>query len=184
MRYLELTKCPVVFLLIVMTCLAFCPILVVSSQVSTAVVVEPSTISARMGESFDVTVSLSAVQNLYGLEVILNWDPAVLRVVNRDIRLGVETFSDGVLHESSSSPPILIAEDILTESRGEYRLAATSYAPAPSFNGSGNIVKIKSSYFLTCQIIYVERYRTFTVNGKFYCCFGIERIRIIRDNFN
>jgi len=142
MRYLGLTTCPMLVLLLVMVCLVFCPILVVSSQISARVVVEPSTVSTRLGEPFNVTVSLSNVQNLYGLEVLLNWDPAVLRVTNVDTRLGVETFSDGVLHESSYSPSIFIAENNLTQTRGEYRLVATSMAPAPSFSGSGNIVKI------------------------------------------
>jgi len=120
--------------------LMFCPIKSVSSQASASVFVEPSTVSACLGESFNVTVRLADIQNLYGLEVFLNWDPAVLRAVNVDTRLGVETFSDGVLHESSSSPPIFIAENNLTS--GEYRLAATAMSPAPSFSGSGNIVRI------------------------------------------
>ena len=142
MRYSELTTAPIMVLLLATICLMFYPILVVSSQVSTAVVVEPSTVSVHLGESFDVTVSLSNVQNLYGLEILLNWNPAVLRVANIDIHLGVETFSDGVLHESSYSPPIFIAENNLTQTRGEYRLVATSMAPAPSFSGSGSIVRI------------------------------------------
>ena len=59
-----------------------------------------------------------------------------------DVRLGVETYSDGVLHEIDSSPPLFIAENNITQTLGQYRLVATSMNPAPSFNGSGNIVKI------------------------------------------
>ncbi len=129
------------FLLLAMVCLAFSPIIAVFSQ-TTAVVVEPAAVSAHLGEPFIITVHLSNVQDLYGLEVILNWDPDVLRVANVDIRLGVETYPDGVLHESSSSPSIFIAENNLTETGGEYRLVATSINPAPSFNGSGNIVRL------------------------------------------
>jgi hypothetical protein len=114
----------------------------VSSQASTIVAVIPSSVSAHIGEQFNVTVSLSNVQNLYGLEVILTWDPAVLRVSKVDLRLGVETYPDGILHESSSSPSIFIAENNLTQTGGEYSLVATSMAPASSFSGSGNIVRL------------------------------------------
>lgn len=129
-------------LLFVMVCLMLYPNNVVFSQASVSVVVEPATISAHLGESFDVTVSVSNVQDLYGLEVILKWDASILRTKKVDVRLGVETFSDGVLHESSTSPPIFIAENNISQTGGEYRLVATSMAPAPAFSGSGNIVRI------------------------------------------
>jgi hypothetical protein len=141
-RHFKSIKFPIEVLSLVTICLLLSPILAVSSQMSTVVAVSPSTVSAHLGESFNVTVSLSNVQNLYGLEVILNWDVAVLRVSKVDVRLGVETYSDGVLHESSSSPPIFIAENNLTQTEGEYSLVATSMAPASSFSGSGNIVRL------------------------------------------
>jgi hypothetical protein len=71
-----------------------------------------------------------------------DWNATVLQATKVDARVGVESFSDGVLHESSNSPPIFIAENNLTQSEGEYMLDVTSMAPAPSFSGSGNIVKI------------------------------------------
>jgi hypothetical protein len=142
MRYTGLTACQTMVFMLILFCLAFCSIQTISSQISATVRVMPSQVSTLLGESFTVTISLSDVQNLYGLEVILNWNPAVLRATTVDIRLGVESFSDGVLHESSYSPPIFIAESNLTQTKGEYRLVATSMSPAPSFNGSGNIVRI------------------------------------------
>jgi hypothetical protein len=141
-KYFKSIKFPIEVLLLVTICLLLCPILAVSAQTSTVVAVVPSTVLANLGESFTVTVSLSNVQNLYGLEVILNWNPDALRVSKVDVRLGVETYPDGVLHESSSSPPIFIAEDNLTQTEGEYSLVATSMAPASSFSGRGNIVKL------------------------------------------
>ena len=142
MRYTRFTVCQTMVFMLILFCVVFCPIQTVSSQNSAAVRVMPSQVSTSLGESFIVTISLSYVQNLYGLEVILNWNPAVLRATTVDIRLGVESFSDGVLHESSYSPPIFIAESNITQTKGEYRLVATSMSPAPSFNGSGNIVRI------------------------------------------
>ena len=141
MNYCRLTACWIMILMITIVGLVSYPFGTVFSQ-TTAVAVEPEAVSAHIGEPFIVTVRLSNVQNLYGLEVIVNWNPDVMRVANVDIRLGVETYSDGVLHELDSSPPLLIAEDNLTQAKGEYKLVATSMNPAPSFNGSGNIVRI------------------------------------------
>jgi hypothetical protein len=71
------------------------------------------------------------------VEVTLYWNASILQVVNVDLRLGVESHPDGILYES-----IFIAENNTIQEQGTYRLAATSMAPAPSFNGAGNIVRI------------------------------------------
>ncbi len=140
MKYSTLIICSITVLLLVTACCVPLFISPVCSQTSTTVFILPSTVSAFLDESFTITLGLSNVQNLYSLEVILHWDPTVLRAANVEIRLGMETFSDGVLHESSSSPSIFIAENNLTQ--GEYRLVATSMAPASPFSGSGNIARI------------------------------------------
>jgi len=88
--------------------------------------------SANVGEHITANITVADVQNLYGVEVILYWNTSILEVVNVDIRLGQ---ADGVLHNST-----YIAENSTQE--GKYVLAATSIAPAPSFNGSGNIVRV------------------------------------------
>ena len=103
----------------------------------TVVQVEPQTVSANVGETFTVNITVIEVQNLYGIEVSLCWNSSVLDPVNVDIRLGQ---TDGVLH---SPPSVYIVENLTKES--EYVLAATSVNPAPSFNGSGNIVNITFS---------------------------------------
>ncbi|MCW4028091.1 MAG: cohesin domain-containing protein [Candidatus Bathyarchaeota archaeon] len=112
------------------------------SQPATVVKVEPSTTSPTLGQPFTVTITLNNVQNLYGLEINLNWDSSVLEATNVEAHVGVESFADGVLHESSNSPPIFIAQNNLTQSEGEYRLVVTSTAPAQAFSGSGTIAKI------------------------------------------
>jgi len=113
---------------------------VVQAASETVVKVEPHSSSASVGETFTINITVLDVQNLYGLEVALYWNASVLRVVSIDLRLGVESHSDGVLHESPSA--IFVAENNVTQEQGKYRLAATSTAPAPSFNGSGNMVRI------------------------------------------
>jgi hypothetical protein len=141
MKNLGRMICLMVLLLAFIT-ISSCSTQCASSQSSTVVKVEASTTSATIGKTFTVTITVTDVQNLYGLEVILNWNATVLQIINVDTRLGVESFPDGVLHESSNSPAIFIAENNLTQTEGEYRLDATSMVPAASFTGSGNIAKI------------------------------------------
>lgn len=114
---------------------------VVQATPETVVKVEPYASSYDVGETFSVNLTIVDVQNLYGIEVALYWNASMLRVVNVDLRLGVESYPDGVLHELSWAR-ILVVENNVTQKEGEYRLAATSMSPAPSFYGSGNVVRI------------------------------------------
>lgn len=103
----------------------------------TTIRVEPYASIAQVGESFTINITLTDIQNLYGVEVILRWNASILQVVGVDVRLGVESHPDGVLHED-----ILIAENETRNDVGRYWLAAASTAPAASFYGGGNIVII------------------------------------------
>jgi hypothetical protein len=112
--------------------------LVQASQ-ETVVEVLPNEISADVGQSFAINVTVLDVQNLYGLDVTVDWNSSVLQLANIDVRLG-HTDTDGVLYNSSStSSPYIAVNSTLGN---QYEIAATSEAPAPSFNGTGNIVRI------------------------------------------
>lgn len=100
----------------------------------TIVGIVPSANSANICETFTTNITIENVQNLYGLEITLRWDQTVLRAISVDVRTGQP---NGVLY-----PPIFTVEDDLTQSQGKYSYAATSTAPALSFNGSGIIVKV------------------------------------------
>lgn len=103
----------------------------------TIVKVEPYASTALVGETFTVNITLTDVQNLYGLEIALQWNASVLKIISWDDRLGIESNPDGVLHE-----PIFLAKNETLPEQGRYVLAASSTAPAASFNGSGSIVRI------------------------------------------
>jgi len=111
----------------------------VQASPGTVVRVEPSPSYSDIGETFTINITVVDVQNLYGIEVTLYWNASVLYAVSVDTRLGVESHPDGVLHEP---PSIFVAENNVTQKQGKYVLTATSVAPAPSFSGSGNIVRI------------------------------------------
>ena len=131
-----------VILLISTLILASSSIQLVSSQSLATVKAEASVRHPHVGEAFTVTISLANVQNLYGIEINLKWDSSIIQATKIDTRLGVESHADGVLHESTNTPPLFIAENDFTTAKDKYRLVATSTSPAPAFSGSGNIVTI------------------------------------------
>ena len=142
MKYPNLSKRKIFLLIGIFVLLVLYPIHAAYSQTSSIVVqVEPSLISAKVDETFDVNITLSNVQNLYGLDVTLNWNNAVLQVVEANPNLGVESHPNGVLHETIGAP-IYIAEDNASQEIGAYHLVATSQNPAASFSGSGTIATI------------------------------------------
>jgi hypothetical protein len=112
---------------------------VVSGSPETAVEIVPSASTAGVGQSFTINISVLNVLDLYGVEATVKWNSSVLELSKVDIRLG-HTDTDGVLYNASSTSPPFIAEN--STQNGQYAIAATSTAPAPSFNGSGNIVRI------------------------------------------
>lgn len=138
-------KCPKakasqpVVLMLVLSLLLLYPVGTVFSQTSsgTTVAVTPSSNITRLGEEVTINITLADVQNLYAVDVTLQWNTSALQVLNADSRLGVETHPDGVLHAD-----IQTVEDNASQEIGQYHLVATSVAPAASFSGSGNIAII------------------------------------------
>jgi hypothetical protein len=110
------------------------PITIAQNSAQTIVKVDPPTISVNKSDVFTVNITVIDVQNLYGVEVDVRWNTSLLQILGVDIRLGVNSHPDGVLYE-----PFI---NITQENIGEYVIGATSYTPAPSFNGSGNIIRI------------------------------------------
>ena len=100
----------------------------------TIVKVEPTTSSANTGETFTANITIENVQNLYGLEITLQWNSTILEATGLDVRTGQP---DGTL-----CSPFLTVENTLNQAQGKYSYVATSTTPAPPFNGSGIVVKI------------------------------------------
>jgi len=112
----------------------------VEASNETVVKVEPHVSFARVGEQFTINITVVNVQNLYGVEVNLYWNASILEMVNADVRLGVEDHPDGVLYN-----PVSIVQNQTFQQQGKYVVAGLSAAEPPlppSFNGSGNIVRV------------------------------------------
>ena len=125
-----------ILLLSVCALLALYPISAVSAQ-GTTVKVEPSKTTPIVGETLTVNITISNVQNLYGVDVTLRWNNSALKVLSNTSLLGVESHPNGVLHEN-----ILIAEASASQQIGAYTLVATSTSPAASFSGRGTIATL------------------------------------------
>ena len=135
-------KRQVLVLALAFALIAFYPAQNAEPQASgTVVSVEPQFNSARVGETFNVSITVSNVQNLYTLEVFLSWNSSVLQAQTVSLQLGVESHPGGVLHEVPGEG-VFVVQDEVTQETGQYSLVATSVSPAASFNGSGTIASV------------------------------------------
>jgi minor extracellular serine protease Vpr len=126
---------------LVCTIASICFVYTASAQ-STQVKAEVSTIQPHVGDTLTINIKISNAQNLYGVDVTLDWNPSTLALVSATHQLGVESYSGGVLHESSSYPIDVIDNDA-SQSDGKYHLLATSTgSTTPAFTGSGTIAVV------------------------------------------
>jgi hypothetical protein len=133
--------------LLVCALLSFCLIASVSAQSSTTVDAQASTSQPQVGSTLTVTLKISSVQNLAGIDTTLQWTPSVLSLTNVVLNLG-DSHSNGVLHGSNlnydsdnlSSGDIYVSE---TKVSGSYNLVAQSVGQStPGFTGSGTIATL------------------------------------------
>jgi hypothetical protein len=98
-----------------------------------------SPIGIDIGETFTVTVSVSGLagKNLYGFEVALVWNTAAVRYVSHEVKVPVETYSEGVLYQ-----PIVKVKNDVNSGAGTYWVAVASMLPAGPFNNDGVLFTI------------------------------------------
>jgi hypothetical protein len=133
------SKIVIAILIFTLVLLSF--VLGVSAQ-STVVKAEASASQPKVGDTLTVNIKVSSAQDLFGVDVKLNWNPSVLTLVSATPKLGVESHPDGVLHESLSYPIEVVNNDA-SQSTAEYHLLATSTGSStPAFTGSGTIAAV------------------------------------------
>jgi hypothetical protein len=136
-------------ILVLLTCalFLFCSICLVSAQSGTEINASASAIQPQVSSTLKVTITISNVQNLAGIDTTLTWNPSVLTLTNSALNLG-DSQSSGVLHGSHittdennvNSGDIFVQE---TKVSGSYQLVAQSIgASNPGFTGSGTIVTL------------------------------------------
>lgn len=131
----------IILAVLVCTIVSICFVYTASAQ-TTMVKAEVSTSQPHVGDTLMININLSDAQNIYGVDVTLDWNSAVLQLVSATPQLGVESHSGGVLHESSTYPIDIVTNDA-SQSDGEYHLLATSTGSStPAFTGSGTIATV------------------------------------------
>lgn len=139
------------------------PIYFASSQApsDTVVGVVPAQTSVQVGKTFVVNITVSNVENLYGLDVTLDYNNSVLRLVSAKPDssnlasaagfLGTSSIPDGVLYgaplvnDANAIDSGCLYYNTSLSTANEYYLFATSVNPASSFNGSGTIASLTFS---------------------------------------
>jgi len=111
---------------------------IVLSQETPLVYVDPLTVTGLPPSSeFTIAVKIANVTELYGFDLQLRWNPTILDYISHTAKIPVETFPNGVLHQT-----ILTIKNEANASGGTYWLSASSMYPAQSFNGSGTFFEI------------------------------------------
>ena len=120
------------------------PIQTAKAQTAT-VSVSPQTSTASVGKTVTVAIQLSNVQNLYGLDVTLSYNNAVLQLTNSQLDLGTSSIPGGILYGDPVSTNIVaggVYYNTSLSTSSDYELYATSENTAGPFSGSGTIVTL------------------------------------------
>ena len=103
----------------------------------TCIYVDPEPREVAAGQEFSVIVNITSVENLYGLDVQLEWNATAIEYVNHTVTIPVEGTPNGILHE-----PVIEIRNEVNQSAGTYWIAYSSVNPASAFTGSGRIVEM------------------------------------------
>ena len=136
MKHPDHSKILILVLLVLSFSLLFNAVPNIKSQTSDTIIqVIPAQSTPKIGETITVNITISNVQNLYAIDLTLQWNSAVLQILENQSLIGDET--NGVLHS-----PTVTVTDSASQETGKYTLIATSQNPANSFNGSGTIATL------------------------------------------
>jgi hypothetical protein len=107
-------------------------------QPQTTLQVDPQALQIRVGEEATVDLTIEQVSELYGVEVHLTFDPALLRVVD------VDAGQEGVQIEPGALPiPDFVVQNAADNQAGTIDYASTQLPPNKPSEGSGVIARIR-----------------------------------------
>jgi hypothetical protein len=107
---------------------------VASQEIPVVYVDPPTVIGLAPTQTFNVSLRIANVSDLYGFDVKLLWDPTVLEYVSHVSKVAA---AGGVLYS-----PVFTLKDEANDTAGRYWLASSSLSPAPPFNGDGTFAEI------------------------------------------
>ena len=141
-------KINLIVLLFVISLIIVLPYQMVKAQ-ETTVSVSPQTSTPTVGQTITINIQLSNVQNLYGVDVTVDYNSAILQLTNQQPDLGTSAVSNGgVLYGSPVTTDInsLVSGGLYyntsLSTSSEYHIFATSAGSAQPFTGSGTIATL------------------------------------------
>ncbi len=117
------------FTLILLGLLLCGPLPVVRAQ-GTVIYLNPGTATLEPGGTVTVNIAIDGVSNLYGAEVHLTYDPAILEVVGAKINPGSMLYSD------------IVVQNRVDAATGKIDYAIAQKAPHTPFNGNGVLASV------------------------------------------
>jgi len=110
-------------------------------QGNTTVSVQPAETHLTCGESAEVKIEISEVENLFGVDLKVSYDPAVVEVVDANATTPGKQIQQGDLPDVSGGQG-LIQVNTVDEGNGTASYAAVRLNPAPAQSGTGTIAAI------------------------------------------
>ena len=103
----------------------------------TTVTVDPSSGEVAVGATTAVNIRIGNVSDLYGFEVHLTFDPALLEVVDADPdKAGVQ------IQPGTFLSPDFVAQNVVDQAAGKVDFAVAQMAPSEPVSGSGVLVLV------------------------------------------
>ena len=130
------------FRIVILFSLFFLCFVNISSANYTKYQVEPDLVvlgeggSLVVGTQFTVNVTVTDATDLFALDITFSWNTTYLSYVSHTMKIPVETYPDGVLHE-----PIIVMRDTVDAYAGTYEVAVSTLGGDP-FNGNGTVFEM------------------------------------------
>ncbi|MFQ5855701.1 MAG: LysM peptidoglycan-binding domain-containing protein [Anaerolineae bacterium] len=112
-----------------------------AAQGSTAVALDPSSAAVSVGETVVMNIRVQDVNNLFGADVRLKYDSAVIEVVDANTLVPGIQISSGDFPDTSGGRGF-VAQNTVNPSEGTIGYAMTLLSPAQPVSGSGTLASI------------------------------------------
>ncbi|MBN1430748.1 MAG: hypothetical protein JXB07_20430 [Anaerolineae bacterium] len=134
-------KIPSIRLVTIVLVIAVCPTLTVPALADGEVRLRLSAnvFDVEEGQEFTVDVLIENAPEVYGIDVQLGFDPAVLQVVDADQSANGIQLADGTFFDASQS---YFLENTADNTNGTIDLAMTLLNPAPPAKGDGLLARV------------------------------------------
>jgi hypothetical protein len=122
----------------------------------------PQTLKIRVGEVATVDLTVEQVSDLFGAQVHLTFDPAVLEVVDAD------TSEEGIQIEPGTLPtPDFVVQNVANNQAGTIDYALTQLKPSEPRSGDGLLARVtfRGKKAASTQIL-LEQFMLADVEGK------------------